>query len=61
MISALPEHVAELEALAAGLPLRRVGTVGGRRLAVAGASIAIDEATELYERAIPQALGEDVG
>jgi phosphoribosylformylglycinamidine synthase len=59
VVSARPEHVAELEALAGGLPLPRVGTVGGDRIAVGGASIALAEARELYESAIPQALGED--
>jgi phosphoribosylformylglycinamidine synthase len=59
VISASAEHVAELEALAGELPLRRIGTVGGEEIAVAGASIRLDAATELYENAIPKALGED--
>jgi phosphoribosylformylglycinamidine synthase len=59
VISASAQHVAELEALAGELPLRRIGTVGGEEIAVAGASIGLDAATELYENAIPKALGED--
>ena len=59
VISALPGNVAELEALAGDLPLRRVGTVGGERISVAGASIGLAEAAELYEGAIPRALGEE--
>ena len=54
-----PEHLAELEELAGDLPLRRIGTVGGERIAVAGAEIGVAEATALYEGAIPRALGED--
>jgi phosphoribosylformylglycinamidine synthase subunit PurL len=57
IISAAPGDVAALEALADGLPLRRLGTVGGDRIAVAGASIGLDEAASLYEGAIPRALG----
>jgi phosphoribosylformylglycinamidine synthase len=59
VISARPGHVAELESLAGDLPLRRVGTVGGERIAVAGASIDLVEAASLYEGAIPRALGEE--
>jgi phosphoribosylformylglycinamidine synthase subunit PurL len=59
VISALPEHVGALEALAGELPLRRVGTAGGERIAVAGAAIDLAEATGLYEGAIPRALGEE--
>ncbi len=58
VVSARPEHVAALEELAGDLPLRRVGTVGGERIAVAGAAISVAEATALYEGAIPRALGE---
>jgi len=61
VISASPGHVADLEALAGELPLRRIGTVGGERIALAGASIGLREARELYEAAVPQALGEAVG
>jgi phosphoribosylformylglycinamidine synthase len=57
VVSASPAHLGELEALADGLPLRRVGIVGGERISVAGASIALTEATDLYEGAIPRALG----
>src|SRR5512133_3348142 len=42
VISAAPGDVAGLEALAGELPLRRIGTVGGERIAVAGASIGLD-------------------
>jgi phosphoribosylformylglycinamidine synthase len=61
VISALPDHVAELESLAGEMPLRRVGTVGGERISVAGAAIGLAEAADLYERAIPRALGEESG
>ena len=59
VVSVRPEHLAELEELAGDLPLRRIGTVGGERIAVAGAEIGVAEATALYEGAIPRALGED--
>ena len=57
VVSVRPEHVAALEELAGDLPLRRLGTVGGERIAVAGAEIGVAEATALYEGAIPRALG----
>ena len=47
-----------LEDLAGDVALRRVGTVGGERIVVAGAAIDVAEATALYEGAIPRALGE---
>jgi phosphoribosylformylglycinamidine synthase len=58
VVSARPEHVTALEELAGDLALRRVGTVGGERIVVAGATIDVGEATALYEGAIPRALGE---
>jgi phosphoribosylformylglycinamidine synthase II len=61
VVSARPEHLAALEELAGDLPLRRLGTVGGERIAVAGAEITVAEATALYEGAIPRALGEAEG
>ena len=59
VVSVRPEHLAEIKQLAGDLPLRRIGTVGGERIAVAGAEIGVAEAKELYEGAIPHALGED--
>ena len=60
VVSVAPADLAELEALAGDLPLRRIGTVGGDRIAVARATIGLDEASELYESAIPTALGEEI-
>jgi phosphoribosylformylglycinamidine synthase subunit PurL len=57
VISVREGQLAELQALAGDLPLRRAGTVGGARISVGGASIALTEAAELYEGAIPRALG----
>jgi len=61
VVSVAPADLAELEALAGDLPLRRIGTVGGDRIAVAGAEIGVAEATALHEGAIPGALGEAPG
>ncbi len=61
VVSVRPGDLAELEQLANGLRLRQVGTVGGDRISAAGASIGLADATELYENAIPNALGEDAG
>ena len=60
VVSVAPADLAELEALAGDLPLRRICTVGGDRIAVARATIGLDEASELYESAIPTALGEEI-
>jgi len=61
VVSVAPADLAELEALAGDLPLRRIGTVGGDRIAVAGAEIGVAEAKALHEGAIPGALGEAPG
>jgi len=61
VVSVAPADLAELEALAGDLPLRRIGTVGGDRIVVAGAEIGVAEATALHEGAIPGALGEAPG
>ena len=53
-----PSTWRQLEELAGDVALRRVGTVGGERIVVAGAAIDVAEATALYEGAIPRALGE---
>jgi phosphoribosylformylglycinamidine synthase subunit PurL len=58
VVSARPQDVAALRDLAGALPLAEAGTVGGDRIAVAGADIALTEAAALYDRAIPDAMGE---
>jgi hypothetical protein len=58
VVSARPEDVAALHDLAGPLPLAEIGAVGGDRIAVAGADVALAEATALYEGAVPAAMGE---
>jgi phosphoribosylformylglycinamidine synthase len=60
VVSARPADVGALRELAGELPLAEVGAVGGDRIDVAGARIALVEAAELYEGAIPRAMGEPV-
>jgi len=61
VISARPADVAQLAALAGGLPLVEIGATGGVRIELAGegaATLGLDEAAALYEGAIPAAMGE---
>ncbi|MFL6042632.1 MAG: phosphoribosylformylglycinamidine synthase subunit PurL [Gaiellales bacterium] len=61
VISARPADVAQLVALAGGLPLVEIGATGGARIELAGegaATLGLAEAATLYEGAIPAAMGE---
>ncbi len=61
VISARPADVAQLVALAGGLPLVEIGATGGARIELAGegaATLGLAEAAALYEGAIPAAMGE---
>ena len=61
VISARPADVAQLAALAGGLPLVEIGATGGARIELAGegaATLGLAEAATLYEGAIPAAMGE---
>src|SRR5262249_52170834 len=60
LVSARDEDEAALRALAGDVPFRRIGTAGGERLVLRAcgrtAELALDEASEAWERAIPEAL-----
>jgi phosphoribosylformylglycinamidine synthase subunit PurL len=56
VISARRADVAALRKLAGGVPLRRLGAVGGTEIAVGPARIALAEAVELYEGALPRIM-----
>jgi len=61
VISARPADVAQLAALAGGLPLVEIGATGGARIELAGegaATLGLAEAAALYEGAIAAAMGE---
>ncbi len=59
VVSARRADVAALRKLAAGLPLRRVGTVGGTEIAVGPARIALADAVAAYEGALPGIMDGD--
>jgi phosphoribosylformylglycinamidine synthase len=60
IVSCHPGDLDALRALAAGVPMAPVGTVGGRTVTVRvgeqDAQVAVARAREAYERAIPEAL-----
>jgi phosphoribosylformylglycinamidine synthase subunit PurL len=56
VVSARRADVAALRRLAAGLPLRRLGTVGGPEIAVGPARIGLADAVAAYEGAIPRIM-----
>jgi phosphoribosylformylglycinamidine synthase len=58
VISARPEHVAVLHELAGALALQELGTVGGTEIAIGAAILPLSEAVEIFENALPAALGE---
>ncbi|MGN6379829.1 MAG: phosphoribosylformylglycinamidine synthase subunit PurL [Gaiellales bacterium] len=58
VVSCAPEHVDRLRAVAGPLPLRLIGTVGGDRIRAGQADLPLAGAVELYETAIPRAMGE---
>jgi len=48
--------VAALRALATGIPLRRLGAVGGAEIAVGPARVSVSDAFETFERALPKMM-----
>jgi phosphoribosylformylglycinamidine synthase len=56
VVSARRADVAALRKLASGVPLRRLGAVGGTEIAVGPARIALAEAVSAYEGAIPRIM-----
>jgi phosphoribosylformylglycinamidine synthase subunit PurL len=58
VISARREHVAALQELAGALALEELGTVGGTEIAIGAAILPLSEAVEIFENALPAALGE---
>jgi phosphoribosylformylglycinamidine synthase len=56
VISARRADVAALRTLAGPVPLRRLGAVGGGQIAVGAARIALADAVDLYEGALPRIM-----
>jgi phosphoribosylformylglycinamidine synthase II len=56
VISARPDNVAALTELAAALPLREIGRVGGDAIVLDGAALPVDEAVRIWESALPDAV-----
>jgi phosphoribosylformylglycinamidine synthase len=56
VISARADDVAALEQLAGPLPLRVLGTVGGEAIVLSGQAVSLDEASRIYESALPAAV-----
>jgi hypothetical protein len=50
--------VAALQELAGALALEELGTVGGTEIAIGAAILPLSEAVEIFENALPAALGE---
>jgi phosphoribosylformylglycinamidine synthase len=59
VVSAKRGDVAALRKLAAGVPLRRLGTVGGTEIAVGPARIALADAVSAHEGALPAIMDGD--
>ncbi|MDX6545133.1 MAG: phosphoribosylformylglycinamidine synthase subunit PurL [Gaiellales bacterium] len=58
VISASGTDVAALRELAGSLPLDEIGSVGGAEIAIGAAILPLSEAIEIFETALPIALGE---
>jgi hypothetical protein len=58
-VSARRADIAALRRLAAGLPLRRLGAVGGTEIAVGPVRISLADAVAAYEGAIPGIMDGD--
>ncbi len=56
MISARRTDVPALRKLSGSVPLKRIGTVGGSEIAVGAARIALADALDLYEGALPRIM-----
>ncbi len=60
VISARRQDVPALRELAGALPLDELGTVGGTEIAIGDAILPVSEAAEIFEHALPAALGESI-
>ncbi len=60
VISARRQDVPALRELAGVLPLDELGAVGGREIAIGDAILPVSEAAEIFEHALPAALGESI-
>jgi phosphoribosylformylglycinamidine synthase len=58
VVSARGQDVEALRDLAGELPLREIGRVGGDAIVLDGAALPLDEATRIWEAALPAAVGE---
>jgi hypothetical protein len=58
VVSARKRDVEALRDLAGELPLREIGRVGGDAIVLDGAGLPLDEATAIWEAALPAAVGE---
>jgi phosphoribosylformylglycinamidine synthase II len=59
VISASGRDVAALRELVGSLPLEEIGSVGGAEIAIGAAILPLSEAIEIFETALPIALGEE--
>jgi phosphoribosylformylglycinamidine synthase len=59
VISASGDDVPALRELAGSLPLDEIGSVGGAEIAIGAAILPLSEAIEIFETALPAALGEE--
>jgi phosphoribosylformylglycinamidine synthase subunit PurL len=58
VISARRADVAALRKLAGSVPLKRLGAVGGAEIGVGAARVALADAVDLYEGALPRIMGD---
>ena len=56
VVTALPEHVEQLAALAGPLSLQPIGEVGGDAIVLSGQPLALDEAAEIYGSALQRSV-----
>ncbi len=58
VVSLSPGHAEALQRLAATLPVRRIGRVGGDAITIGSAQLSVAEATSIHSSAIPTAMGD---
>jgi phosphoribosylformylglycinamidine synthase len=58
VVSVSPRNAAAFERLAATLPVRRIGHVGGDAIVIGDAQLSLAEASSLHASAIPNAMGD---
>jgi hypothetical protein len=56
VVSARRGDVTALRSLATGIPLRRLGAVGGAEIAVGPARVPLSDASKTFERALPKIM-----